>query len=147
MNNGESLLTGLIVIAALAGLIAFVVRGGSGGWKLPSAGGLGGSGSRARGAGNRTSFEIFFAIFAVANLAISPSLSQLGAPVIALAMVLLVVGYALFANVGLLIVLFGAVAAICDAAVTQGPNAAVAIFVVAALLAWIFGAARMLGGR
>ncbi len=149
MNNGESLLTGLVVIAGLVGLIAFIIRGGAGGFKLPFAKGPGGTmgGRRSREAGNRTPFEIFFAIFAVANLAVSPSLSQLGAPVIVLAMVLLVISYALFTNLGLLIVLFGAVAAVCDAAVTEGPDAAAAIFLVAALLAWILGAARMLGGK
>jgi hypothetical protein len=149
VSGGSSLVTGLVVIAALVGLIAFIIRGGAGRLGQPSAKGFGRPGGKrpAREAGNRTPFEVFFAVFAVANLAISPSASQQGAPLIALAMVLLVVAYALFTDLGLLIVLFGAVAAVCDAAVTEGPDAAVAVFIVAALLAWIFGAARMLAGR
>lgn len=129
----------VLVCAALVALIVFIVRGGSLG--LPSTGG-----GRIRGrrsAGGRSPFEVFFAIFAVANLAVSPSAGTLGAPLVIAAMVLLVVAYALFPDLGFLIVVVGAVAAVADIALAESPAVAIAVFVVAALLAWIFGAARM----
>lgn len=143
MSEANSLFSGLLVIALLVGLLLFIIRGGR--FRTPSAKGIGrpSGGGGLFGTGktrtaNRTPVEVFFALFAVANLATSESASKLGAPILVTAMVLLVISYAAFSDLGLLVVIFGAVAAFTDIALTKGTGVAFAVLVITAFLAWIY---------
>ena len=144
MSESSSLLTGLIVIVALVSLISVVVRGR--GFRPPSLSGLGGAKGRAGKTGNRSPIEVFFALFAVANLAVSPSAAGLGAPLLVVTMIVLVAAYALFSDLGLLIVIFGAVAAVADIALAEGTDVMVMVLILVVFLAWIFGAVGQLKG-
>lgn len=141
MSEVNSLGSGLLVIAVLVLLLLFIVRGGKFG--LSSAGGRSGirgtgrAWNRSRTA-NRTPLEVFFALFALANLITSDSVGELGASVIVAALVLLVISYAVFSDLGLLVVIFGAVAAFADVATAKGMGVAVAVLVVTAFLAWVY---------
>lgn len=153
MNETGSLASGLLVVAVLVLLLLFIVRGGKFG--RPSGGG-GGSGFKGFGRGlgrsrtaRRSPFEMFLALFAIANLMTSHSITRLGAPLIVAAMVLLVVSLAAFPDLGgLLAVIFGTAAAIANVALDDGTSVLLAVLVVTAFLAWIYyGVGGTFGGR
>lgn len=143
LNETGSLASGLLGVVVLVLLLLFIVRGGKfglptgrggGGSGLP---GIGRAGARSRTA-NRTPFEVFFALFAIANLMTSDSVSKLGPSIIVATLVILVIAYAAFSDLGLLAVVFGAVAAFADIALDEGTSVALAVLVVTAFLAWVY---------
>jgi hypothetical protein len=139
LNEPGSLASGLLVVIVLILLLLFIVRGGKFG--LPSGrggnGGLKGFGRGRPRPANRTPLEVFFALFAIANLVTSNSVSKLGPLIIVTALILLVIASAVF-DLGLLAVAFGAVAAFADVALDVGVSVAVAVLVITAFLAWIY---------
>jgi hypothetical protein len=154
MNETGSLASGLLVVAVLVLLLLFIVRGGKFG--RPSGGGGGSSGFKGFGRGlgrsrtaRRSPFEMFLALFAIANLMTSHSITRLGAPLIVAAMVLLVISLAAFPDLGgLLAAIFGTVAAIANVALDDGTSLLFVVLAVTAFLAWIYyGVGGTVGGR
>jgi hypothetical protein len=152
VSEANSLFSGLLIVAVLVFLLLFIIRGGKFG--RPSGGGGGGLKGFGKGLGKsrkdrRPPFEMFLALFAIANLMTSHSIARLGAPLIVAAMVLLVVSLAAFPDLGgLLAVIFGTAAAIANVALDNGNSVLLAVFIVTAFLAWIYyGVGDTFGGR